>query len=139
MGILDRLFGAKPRRDEPQQQGVKVVPLADREPLRSFTTELVGVTETNPDGRNRQHEIAECEEGEEVVLLNEPRLRGQPPLISVFCARTGKQIGRLGVDVGAHLILQAKRHDYRTTIASIETGEDQAREVTLKVEVFAKP
>jgi hypothetical protein len=57
---------------------------------KPIITTLEGVTDTNPDGKNRQEIIAECSEGEMVKLVRYP----QQDLIKVF-HKAGNQIGHI--------------------------------------------
>lgn len=149
MGLLDWLFGGRTRpggaaaagvaRTPTRGPGLEVVPLADRVPERTFETPLDATTDANEDGRNRQHEIAQCAVGDELILSIEPRPRLQPNAVAVWSARTGGRIGYLPIDVAGYVLLHIKRNDFRTTIAAIETEPDEPRSVSLRIEVFAKP
>lgn len=147
MGLLDWVFGGGRGGGKAGKAGgaagasapgLKVVPLAERQPERAITSPLVEVTEANEDGRNRQLEIAECSAGDEVVLSIEPRPRMQPKAVSVHSAKSGARLGYLPIDVAGYLLLHLKRHDFRTVITEIRGESDTAREVDLKIEFYAK-
>src|SRR5690554_6686324 len=97
MGILEKLFGTgRGRKDRVRVQlGPEVVPLADRTPIATLEARLHGVSDVNHDGSSRQAAIRRCAIGEETVLMQEPRPRGQPPVIAVWSATSGEQLGTL--------------------------------------------
>jgi hypothetical protein len=57
-------------------------------------TTLEGVTDTNPDGKNRQEIIAQCSEGEMVKLVTYPQHPEDNAFIGVF-DKAGNQIGHI--------------------------------------------
>ncbi len=140
MGILDKLFGAgRGRKDQARvQQGPEIVPLADRTPIATFEARLQGVSDVNHDGSSRQAAIRRSAVGEETVLMQEPRPRGHPPVIAVWSATSGEQLGTLPSDTSGYVLLQARRHDFRSSIQELPEQEDGGVEVVLQIEMFEK-
>ena len=66
-----------------------------------FATKVVGATDKNPDGINRQQIIKMCIAGEKIKLIREPNDSHDVCTIGVF-RESGEQIGYLAKDVAAY-------------------------------------
>lgn len=67
---------------------------------RSWYTNVAGVTKKNRDGTRRQEIIADCDDGEDLLLVREPDNSYDPNAIKV-CRLSGEQIGYISSDVAA--------------------------------------
>ncbi len=77
-----------------------------REPIKSFSTKVVGVTYPNPDGSDRQKIIRKCRPGEALALVHEPNNRHDENAMAV---RRFKMFGKLGAQLGYLSAGNAKR------------------------------
>ena len=91
--------------------------MSERKPLREFFTKVVGVTYSNEDGTSRQHIIAKCKKGEDMLLEWQPNNRYDSNAVAVRRRKTDKQIGFLARDVAERLVEQ------------IEAGKQFAAEI----------
>jgi hypothetical protein len=66
-----------------------------------FATKVVGATDKNPDGINRQQIIKMCIAGEKIILIREPNNPHDVCTIGVF-RKSGEQIGCLARHVAAY-------------------------------------
>ncbi len=73
--------------------------------LRSWYTSLAGVTKKNHNGRSRQEIIAECNRGEDLLLVREPGNPKDPNAIKV-CRLLGDQIGYISSEVAARMAVE---------------------------------
>lgn len=84
--------------------------------MREETFAIVGVTETNPDGTDRQALLRQCRAGEELLLAREADSSYGPDAVKV-CRKSGEQIGYVRTDIakwlGPDVIDQGKPHSTR--------------------------
>src|SRR5690606_22105786 len=115
-----------------------VGPLAELTAFATCGARVKGGSDVNHDGSSRQAAIRRSAVGEETVLMQEPRPRGHPPVIAVWSATSGEQLGTLPSDTSGYVLLQARRHDFRSSIQELPEQEDGGVEVVLQIEMFEK-
>lgn len=74
------------------------------DPWQVFKTKVVGITDKNPDGTDRQEIIPQCRRGETLKLVREPNNPSDHNYIGVF-RESGEQIGYIDEKVARYSLL----------------------------------
>jgi hypothetical protein len=111
-------------------------PLAPGE-HRTFRKQVHGILHNNADGTSRQAIIANCREGEEVLLMPEPDNPVDADAIKV-CRLNGEQIGYWPGDDGQMVAQLQGGKKFRATIEEIYLFRDSPKRhgVALRIEVL---
>jgi len=101
--------------------------------IRTFHKQIHGITHRNGDGSSRQKIIADCYDGEELVLVPEPSNQYDPGAVKI-CRKNGDQLGYWPSD--AQIADQVRNGwTFRVTIDEIYPFEENRKKHGVKMRV----
>lgn len=103
--------------------------------LRSWYTKVAGVTKKNLDGTSRQEIIADCREGEALLLVREPNNPKDPNAIKL-CRLLGDQIGYISSEIATRMADEMDRgKKFSAKISEITGGVKGKRTRGVNIEI----
>lgn len=103
--------------------------------LRSWHTKVAGVTKKNRDGTSRQEIIADCSEGEDLLLVREPDNPKDANAVKV-CRLAGGQIGYISAFLAARMAGEMDRgKKFSARISEITGGVEGKPTLGVNIEI----
>lgn len=103
-------------------------------------TKIVGVTQKNDDGADRQKILKKCKKGELVTLIRDPKNAYDKNAIKI-CRESGGQLGWIdaGLAINLSLAIDLERYSMKGEIANLTGGGGKTRGCNLKMTIDEIP